>query len=358
MIMFDKIVVITKKTPLEELIERFNTLSQAKFYIEHSGQSFAEYEAYHKAYHAALAKLRQALPSEMKTQFIERGFLTNFLFGEKDLVVTLGPDGLVVNTAKYLNGQPIMAVNPDRSRIDGVLLPFWIEYIEERLPGVLDGKATHEEISMAKVKLDNGQTLYAVNDFFVGPKSHTCLRYTIKHAGRSEEQMSSGLIISTGAGSTGWFRAVMAGAQGVYLGFKNEIEKKYAALEGKSPGTASAKTAAPARPAISASSRPDPYPEELRNAPPAKLSALTRFERSSEELVFMVREPFESKTSKADIIFGKVTPNSSLTIVSHTPSGGVIFSDGIESDYLEFNSGRTAVITIAEKKVKLIRPAD
>ncbi|HBC75553.1 MAG TPA: hypothetical protein DC017_12015 [Candidatus Wallbacteria bacterium] len=354
--MFDKIVVITKKTPLEELIERFNTLSQAKFYIEHSGQSFAEYEAYHDAYQKSLAKLRQSIPVEMKTQFVERGFLTNFLFGDKDLVITLGPDGLVVNTAKYLNGQFIMAVNPDSSRIDGILVPFLIDNIAIRLETVLGGEFRHEDISMAKVKLDNGQTLYAVNDFFVGPKSHTCLRYTIKHAGRSEEQMSSGLIISTGAGSTGWFRAVMAGAQGVYLGFKNEIEKKFAALEGKSSGAAAPKTTTPARPpVISASSRPDPYPEELRNAPPAKLSALTRFDRSSDELVFMVREPFESKTSKADMIFGKITPREPLTIVSHTPSGGVIFSDGIESDYLEFNSGRTAVITIAEKKVKLIR---
>ena len=321
MTMFDKIVVITKKTPLEELIERFNTLSQAKFYIEHSGQSFNEYQAYHDAYHGSLAKLRRSIPVEMKTQFVERGFLTNFLFGDKDLVITLGPDGLVVNTAKYLNGQFIMAVNPDSSRIDGILVPFLIDNIAVRLETVLGGEFRHEDISMAKAKLDNGQTLYAVNDFFVGPKSHTCLRYTIKHAGRSEEQMSSGLIISTGAGSTGWFRAVVAGAEGVYAGFTGK-----AARAGSGERTK-----------------------------PGRASLNTRFDRSSDELVFMVREPFESKTSKADLIFGKVKPNSPLTIVSHTPSGGVIFSDGIESDYLEFNSGRTAVITIAEKKVKLIR---
>lgn len=358
--MFDKIVVITKKTPLEELIERFNTLSQAKFYIEHSGQSFAEYEAFHSTYHTALVRLRKALPSDIKSQFIDRGFLTNFLFGKKDLVITLGPDGLVVNTAKYLDDQPIMAVNPDRSRIDGVLLPFWIEYIEDRLAAVLSGNPEYETISMAKATLDNGQTLLALNDFFVGPKSHTCLRYVIKHNGREEEQLSSGIIISTGAGSTGWIRAVMAGAQGAYLGFKNEIERKFSALEGSpaaaNTSKAAAKTTPPVRPqVISASSRPDFYPEELKNAPPANLSHLVRFERSSEELIFMVREPFESKTSGANIIYGRLTPRSPLTVVSRTPSGGVIFSDGIESDYLEFNSGRTATIGLAEKKVKLIK---
>lgn len=320
--MFDKIIILTKKTPLEELIERFNTLSQAKFYIEHSGQSFAEYEAFHSTYHAALLRLRKALPSDIKSQFIDRSFLANFLFGAKDLIITLGPDGLVVNTAKYLDGQPIMAVNPDHSRIDGILIPFLIDNIQERLETVLSGEFKHEEISMAKVRLDNGQTLYAVNDLFIGPKSHTCLRYTLKHNGREEGQISSGLIVSTGAGSTGWFRAVYAGAAAIYAGF---IKEQIAARKIE------------------------------KHSPALPLSMQTRFERDSEELVFMVREPFESKTSSAKIIYGRLTPRSPLTIVSHTPSGGVIFGDGIESDYLEFNSGRTAVIGLAEKKVKLIK---
>ncbi len=354
--MFDKIVIITKKTPLEELIERFNTLSQAKFYIEHSGQSFAEYEAYHDSYRTAVKRLQCALPAEMKSQFIERGFLTNFLFGEKDLIITLGPDGLVVNTAKYLNGQPVMAVNPDRSRIDGVLLPFWIDYIENGLSRVLEKEPEYENISMAKVTLDNGQTLYAVNDFFIGPKSHTCLQYTLTHKKRSERQMSSGIIVSTGAGSTGWFKAVMAGSQSIYLEFKNEIEKRFSAIEEKTfKATPVNKTSELKTQVAYTGARPDPYPEELKNASPAKLSNLTRFDRESEELVFMVREPFESKISKNDITYGRIMPGDKFTIVSHTPSNGVIFSDGIESDYLEFNSGRTAHIETAEKKVKLIK---
>jgi hypothetical protein len=31
------------------------------------------------------------------------------------------------------------------------------------------------------------------------------------------------------------------------------------------------------------------------------------------------------------------------------PENGVIFSDGIESDYLQFNSGIEATITLADK---------
>src|ERR1700733_13547658 len=94
---FDKIVVITRKTALEELIERFNTESQAHFYLENMGASFAEYKAAHEVYHAALRLLEKSLPTG-RTQFIERSYLANFLFGDKDVVVTLGPDGLVINT--------------------------------------------------------------------------------------------------------------------------------------------------------------------------------------------------------------------------------------------------------------------
>src|SRR5262245_10593698 len=106
---FAKIVVVTQKTALEELIERFNTREQARFYLEHLGIPFAGYQAAHDAYVAAVAALKKALPGGVRQQFIERSFLPNFLFDREDLVVTLGRDGLVVNTAKYLASQPLVA---------------------------------------------------------------------------------------------------------------------------------------------------------------------------------------------------------------------------------------------------------
>ena len=124
---FEKIVLVTRKTRLEGLIERFNTLGQARFYIEHSGGDFGIYEREHQAYVQSLAALRQSLQRLGKMQEIERGFLPNFIFTPDDLVVTIGIDGLVVNTAKYLDGQPLVAVNPDPAHIDGVLLPFQVE---------------------------------------------------------------------------------------------------------------------------------------------------------------------------------------------------------------------------------------
>ncbi|HEX7197961.1 MAG TPA: hypothetical protein VF213_00700, partial [Dongiaceae bacterium] len=68
--------------------------------------------------------VEQGLPGGLKQHVIERVFLPNYVFAASDLVVTVGPDGLVVNTAKYLGTQPILAVNPDPQRVDGILLPF------------------------------------------------------------------------------------------------------------------------------------------------------------------------------------------------------------------------------------------
>jgi NAD kinase len=307
----EKIVVVTRKTPLEELVQRFNTREQAQFYIEHMGASFGEYTAYHESYVRALAGLRSALPRGMRSQTIERGFLPTFQFGERDLVVTLGPDGLVVNTAKYLDGQPLLALNPDPRRVDGILAPFPVEQANWLLPRVAHGDYDCDAVSMATAELNDGQTLYAVNDLFIGRRTHVSARYRLSLQGQSEEQSSSGVIVSTGAGSTGWLRSVLAGAAGVMAHFSSA--------------------------------------EEVRSA-----RERYRFDREADSLTFAVREPFVSKLSSAELVFGRIEAGERLEIESRMPQDGVIFSDGIEEDYLVFGSGAVARIGVAERKVRLV----
>src|SRR5262245_51244973 len=126
-ICYDKIVIVTRKTMLEELIERHGTHDQARFLTVNRGQSFQEIDDAHDRYHTALAAIKGAIPAKVRWQVIERSFLPNFLFSPHDLILTIGQDGLVVNAAKYLNGQPILAFNPDPGRIDGILVPFVVE---------------------------------------------------------------------------------------------------------------------------------------------------------------------------------------------------------------------------------------
>jgi NAD kinase len=308
---FDKIVIITRKTPLDELIHKFNTKSQAKFYIEATGGDFSWYERVSSKYEQSLDKLKNTLPQSIKKQFIDRDFLPNFLFGERDLIITLGVDGLVVNTAKYLNGQPILAVNPDPSTIDGVLLPFSVEQVSERLSRVLDNDYRTKDITMAKAVLNDGQSIYGFNDLFIGQKSHTSARYSIQYASQMEHHISSGIIITTGAGSTGWFKSIINASM--------KISKQY--------------------------TDPSDSKEGIMD---------TGFDWSSDYLYFSVREPFPSRSSQAGIVFGKITSMDMLKVESEMPENGVIFSDGIEADFINFNSGSIAEIGLADKHTMLI----
>jgi NAD kinase len=305
----NKIILIVRKTRLDELIARYNTRSQAQFYVEHLGADFSDYEREHRCYQEKVRAAEESLSRWGRVQVVDRSFLPNFLFGKEDTIVVLGQDGLVANTLKYLNHQPVLGVNPDPDRWDGVLLPFRVEDLALVIPDVFAERRKIRSITMAQARLANGQVLFAVNDLFIGPRSHTSLRYSIRHATREERQSSSGIIISTGLGSTGWLKSILAGAEGIARSWKR--------TDGKPP--------------------PD-----------------VGFDWEAEYLYFSVREPFPSKTSGARIVFGKITPDAPLEIVSHTPDTGVIFSDGIENDFLHFPSGMEAVITVSQRAGRLV----
>ena len=304
----NKIVLVTRTTRLEELIARFNTIEQAKFYIEHLGADFSDYEDEHRTYKEAFGATEKQLREIGRVQVLDRGFLTNFLFGNDDTVVVLGQDGLVANTLKYLGGHPVVAVNPDPKRWDGVLLPFKVADVRQVVLEVFAKGRSTRDITMAQASLNNGQKLYGVNDLFIGQRTHVSARYELSIGTRRERQSSSGLIVSTGLGSTGWLKSVLAGARGI----------------GAAVGR------------------------------PFETDMLKGFTWESDYLYYSVREPFPSRTSAAALVFGKVTPRGPLNLVSQMPENGVIFSDGIERDYLEFNSGTRAIVGVADKKGRLV----
>lgn len=297
-----KVVLVTRRTRLDELVARHHTAAQARFYVEHLGADFSDYQREHDAYHAARAEVLAVLEAHGRYQVIERGFLPNFLFAPADVVLALGQDGVVANTMKYLDGQPLVGLNPEPARYDGVLLPFEARDLARLLPEVLADRRDCHEITIAKAVLTDRQALYAVNDLFIGPRTHTSARYEIRHEGRSEEQSSSGIIVSTGLGSTAWLRSVVTGSARI-LG-----------------------------------AEPDWHPLPW----------------NTDHLQFAVREPFPSRTSGTTIAFGAVADGRPLQVRSLMPGNGVIFSDGIETDRLEFNAGTEAVVGLAERKGRLV----
>ena len=305
----NKLILIKRKTRLEELIYRFNTADQARFYIEHLGADFSDYLKEDDTYRCAISEALRQIELLGKVQVVDRAHLPNFLFGPEDIVVAIGQDGLVANTLKYLSAQPLIGINPDPVRWDGVLLPFTIGDLTTIITEVFAKRRRLKEVTLAKAVLNDGQTMYAVNDIFIGQKTHVSARYMIETGGRSEQHSSSGIIVSTGLGSTGWLKSVITGAATI-AGGENSIGIK----------------------------------------PPADI----QYSWDSNFLYYSVREPFVSKTSAAGLVFGRVTPDRPLKITSLMPENGVIFSDGIENDFLQFNSGVEATITLAEKRGLLV----
>lgn len=320
----NKIILVTRPTRLTELKRRFATRSQAKFYVSHLGQDFSDYDHEETEYATSVKLAQQTLSSLGRVQMIDRSFLPNFAFGPQDIVVVLGQDGLVANTVKYLNGQPVIGVNPDPSRWDGQLLPFHVTDLDKVAREVFRGGRVRKNVTMAMAKLNTGEVLYAVNDIFIGPRSHVSARYNISTNGRSENQSSSGVIVSTGVGSTGWLKSLLTGAAGIVQGAGSRTARQV---------------------------QQELLPN-VRNLPPKLNVALTpksEFPWDSDYLCFTVREPFPSKTTSATIVFGRVTARTPLVVVSQMPENGVIFSDGIEQDFLEFRSGTRATISVADK---------
>lgn len=304
-----KIVLIRRRTRLDELLRRFNSVAQARFYIERLGADFSDYETEQQEYKLSVAGAYEILSGLGRVHQMDRSYLPNFLFGPEDIVVAVGQDGMVANTLKYLSGQPLLGVNPSPNRWDGVLLPFVAADLERIVPEVLADKRPLKEVTMGRVMLNDGQSLLAVNDFFVGQKTHLSARYRISLGDAKENQSSSGIIISTGLGATGWLASVLAGAGGIVN--------------------------------ISANKK-------------ISIKASRNFTWDADYLYYSVREPFPSNTTGTSLVFGKVTSHKPLVIVSQMAENGVIFSDGIENDFLEFNSGKTATISLAERKGLLV----
>ena len=311
----NKIVLVVRATRLADLRSRFVTKQQAKFYVSRLGSDFSDYEDEDAAYQAAIREAQQILTELGRVQIVQREMLPNFVFGPEDTVVVLGQDGLVANTLKYLDGQPLIGTNPDPKRYDGQLLPFRVPHLRRILPEVFARRREIRHVSMAVAKLNTGLTLHAVNDLFIGPRSHGSARYVIRVGKKHETHSSSGVIVSTGLGSTGWLKSLITGATGVARLFRAE------------KGQADS-----AKPAVV-----DPS-----------------FSWDARHLFFTVREPFPTRSTAATLLYGRVTEDRPLVVESQMSENGVIFSDGIETDFLDFNSGTKATVTLAERRGCLV----
>ena len=303
--MLEKIVVVKKATQLEELLRRHSTISQAKFYLESRGDSFEQCQVAHETYHLGMRQILAGIPQNSRLQVLDRSHIETYQFGEKDLVVAVGDPGLVANVGKYVGEQPVLSINPDPTHFASTFAAGIPSTFSTLLPLAMSGDLAIEMLTLAEARLDNGQVLLGLNEIFVGKPDQTSAIYILEHDGKKEKQSSSGLIAATGSGSTAWLSSIMSNAY------------KLAGV--------------PTTPSLFSFPRDAPY------------------------LSFVVREAFMAQGMGDSLLQGEITRERPLKITSLMAENGIIASDGIMSDYLEFNRGRSALIFPSDKKVYLLK---
>lgn len=292
-----RLVLATRPTPFELVLARHGTVGQARFFLTRRGQSLDELWARHRQQEAALTAIDNAAPRDWRRARVRRAEFDRFLFAADDIVVAVGQDGLVANLAKYLAGQPVVGANPSPDWYDGVLVPHPVDAVPDLVRAAAAGRARCEARTMIEAELDDGQRLLALNEVFLGHASHQSARYRIEFDDREERQSSSGVIVASGTGATGWARSIHG---------------------------------------MRRSTLPLPGPAERR-------------------LAFFVREAFPSRVTGTDIQEGKIAAGESLTLFSEMDEHGVLFGDGIEGDRLELPFGVRVRIGCADRALQLVR---
>ncbi|MBT2512596.1 hypothetical protein [Arthrobacter sp. ISL-30] len=207
-----RLVIVRRRTELQELLDRHATRGQAEFFLRTRGRSIQDVQERHDRLEEALVTTRAAVPAGWRSAEVERTDLSRFLFTAEDIIAVVGQDGLVANMAKYLNGQPVIGIDPEPGSNPGVLVrhtPRSATRLLQQAAHEGPGQLRCQELATVTARLDDGQELSGLNEVFIGHSSHQSARYHLRTPnGQSERQSSSGLIVSTGTGATGWCASI------------------------------------------------------------------------------------------------------------------------------------------------------
>ncbi|MCX5309314.1 hypothetical protein OG304_38830 [Streptomyces sp. NBC_00160] len=291
-------VLVHRRTEYEELLARHGTHGQAAFFLSSRGRSIDEVVRRHERTRQALREVAAAVPLTWRSCRVERADLDRFLFAPEDVVVVVGQDGLVANTAKYLAGQPVVGIDTDPGRNPGVLVRHRCADTAALLRAAAAAGGRAEELTMVEAVADDAQRLLALNEIYLGPPGHQTARYRLGpdgEEGPGEAQASSGVLVGTGTGATGWLRSLW-------------LER------GSTTGL--------------------PAPCE-------------------ERLLWFVREAWPSPATGTSRVTGELGRGQGLRLTVESDRI-VVFGDGMEADALELTWGQSVRLGIAGTSLRLV----
>lgn len=125
-------------------------------------------------------------------------------------VIALGGDGWVNNTSHFLTSQRMITINSDPEKSTGALSNFTVPSFKAKFHELEKGIFTVEYWTRLQAR-HNGEPIWplALNDVCITANDPFDMsRYVIDYRGIQEEQKTTGVLVSTGTGSTGWHRNV------------------------------------------------------------------------------------------------------------------------------------------------------
>lgn len=293
-------VLVRRRTELDELVGRHGTLGQAEFFLAGRGRALDEVRERHRRATDAWRSVRTAVPADWRRTELERAELDRFVFEPADVIVVVGQDGLVANVAKYLDGQRVIGVDAGPGGGTGGLVAHSPGDLPELLRLALSPSAPVQARTMVAARADDGQELVALNEIYCGQPGHQTSRYRLGLPGaEGERQASSGVLVGTGTGATGWCRSAWLARGGRALGMRL------------------------------------PEPE----AP---------------ELCWFVREAWPSPATGTARVCGTLPDGAALELVVESDEF-VVFGDGIERDRLSLFWGQRVTIGRADRHLRLLR---
>jgi NAD kinase len=286
-------ILVHRRSEYDELVARHGTARQVEFFLAQRGRSLEDVRRRHERQDEALRQVAAALPASWRRGEVERADLSRFAFAPEDVVLVVGQDGLVANVAKYLDGQPVVGFDPEPGRNPGVLVPHSPDTAGSAILDAVRGSCV--ELTMVEATSDSGESLRALNEVYVGQPGHQSARYELRLGDRAEVQSSSGLLVGTGTGATGWLRSAWQ-------------------------------------------ERHSPLALPLRDEP---------------SLAWFVREAWPSPATGTSLTEGVVARGGSLDLVSASDRL-VCFGDGIEADALSVAWGQRLSIRVSDTRLRLV----